>query len=479
MTESKLGLLLSSFDTADWKRFEAFLQSSYYNTNADILALFQAIHNAGGGLGRQDKAAVFTRAFPERPYDSRRMGYLMNQLLSLAEDFLSTEKFRADDFQRHRYALTALSERKLGKHYDFRLKKARKQLGKTLENTEHLHRQYLLAEVEMIHFANQKVRRSDPSVQQAYEKLNTFYYATVLKYACTLLSWSLVVKGKFELSPISRRVIEALREAPQASPLIQIYLSIYQTMNSGNQEEDSHRYFQRLEGYIKQYQHEIDQKEMREIYLYAVNFCARRIRKGEAAYRKRVIELYEDGIAQGHLFEQGYLSHWTYTNVVKLMLLEKQFLKAEEFIHRYKEKMPPRFYNDAFHFNLAELYFQQGRYGEVLKLLQQLTFTDSHYNMGSRMLIIKTFYELNDIEPLLSNLASFTRLLMRNKNLSGAYQETMLNFCKLLHQVLRVHNDKKKRDKTALRISSTDMVAERSWLLEALNKQMASASRPK
>ncbi|HKK79427.1 MAG TPA: hypothetical protein VJ933_07340, partial [Phaeodactylibacter sp.] len=309
--------------------------------------------------------------------------------------------------------------------------------------------------------------------QQAYEKLNTFYYATVLKYACTLLSWSLVVKGKFELSPISKRVIEALREAPQASPLIQIYLSIYQTMSSDNREEDSHLYFQRLEGYIKQCQQEVDQEEMREIYLYAINFCARRIRKGEAAYRKRVIELYEDGIAQGYLFEQGYLSHWTYTNVVKLMLLEKQFQKAEEFIHRYKEKMPPRFYNDAFHFNLAELYFQQGRYGEVLKLLQQLTFTDSHYNMGSRMLIIKTFYELNDIEPLLSNLASFTRLLMRNKGLSGAYQKTMLNFCKLLQQILRVHKDEAKREKTAERIRSTDMLAERSWLLEALDKQMA------
>lgn len=470
MRESKLGLLLASFDAADWKRFEAFLQSPYYNTNADILALFQA---AREDLSEQDKGTVFAQAFPGRSFDSHRMGYLMNQLLSLAEAFLATEKFRADDFQQHRYALTALSERKLEKHYKFRLKKTRKQLDKTRKDIQHLRSQYLLAEVEMMHFAHQKVRRSDPSVQQAYERLNKFYYATLLKYACTLLSWSLVVKGEFELSPITRRVIKALLDAPQAPPLIQIYLSIYQTMSPHGSEEDSRRYFQLLEGYIKKYQREIDQAEMREIYLYAINFCARRIRRGDGAYRKRVIELYEDGIAQGYLFEQGHLSHWTYTNVVKLMLLEKQFQKADEFIHRYKEKMPPRFYNDAFHFNLAELYFQQGRYGEVLKLLQQLTFTDSHYNMGSRMLIIKTFYERNDVEPLLSNLASFTRLLMRNKALSGAYQKTMLNFCKMLHQVLRVHKDEKKRDKTAERISSTDMLAERSWLLEALDKQMA------
>ncbi|HKK78463.1 MAG TPA: hypothetical protein VJ933_02495, partial [Phaeodactylibacter sp.] len=140
---------MTSFNSGDRKRFEAFLQSPYYNTNMDILALFQAIYPTGEGVCKQDKAAVFARAFPDRPYDSRRMGYLMNQLLSLAEDFLSTEKFRTDDFQRHRYTLTALSERKLAKHYDFRLKKARKQLGKTLENTHHLHRQYLLAEVEM------------------------------------------------------------------------------------------------------------------------------------------------------------------------------------------------------------------------------------------------------------------------------------------------------------------------------------------
>lgn len=472
MKESKLGTLLTSFSTTDWNRFDAFLQSPYYNTNEDILVLYRAMQSDEGGVTVQDKATVFAQAFPSRSYDSRRMGYLMNQLISLAESFLSTEKFRADEFQQQRYALTALSERKLKKHYEFLLKKTQKQQGRALKDIKLLQQRYLLAEVEMMHFANQKVRRSDPSVQQAYKSLNEFYYANLLKYACTLLSWKLVVKGEFELSPITRRVIDALLEEPPVSPLIQTYLSIYQTINSEGCEVYSHRYFQALEGFIEQYQKEIKQDEMREIYLYAINFCARRIRKGEGAYRKRVIKLYEDGIAQGYLFEQGYLSHWTYTNVVKLMLLEKQFQKASDFIHRHKEEMPPRFYNDAFHFNLAELYFQQGKYGEVLELLQQLTFTDSHYNMGSRMLIIKTFYELNDIEPLLSNLASFTRLLMRNKRLSGAYQKTMLNFCKLLHQILRVHKAENKREKTAQRIAATDLLAERSWLLEALDKQM-------
>jgi hypothetical protein len=471
MKASKLGGLLASFDPKDWRRFEAFIYSPYFNNNEDAKALFEALRTPDG-VTALEKEAVFAKAFPGRPFDSRRMGYLMNYLLTLAEQFLATEGFGEATQQQHRYTLEAYSKRKLHKHYEFLLNKTKKLQSQEMASTQLLLQEYQLAEVEMVHFTNQKIRRSDPSVQHAFNYLNTFYYAHLLKYACAILSWKLVVKGHFELSPTTLQTIEALMSTPPESPLIQIYLHIYKTISTEGPEEESHHHFQMLEQLIKQHQEHIEQDEMREIYLYAINFCARRIRKGQHAYRKRVIELYEYSIAKGYLFENERLSHWTYTNVVKLMLLEKQYQKAVDFMHRHKEHLPTRFYNDAFHFNLAELHFQQGEYGEVLKLLQQLTFTDSHYNMGSRMLIIKTFYELDDLEPLLSNLASFTRLLMRNKKLSGAYQKTMLNFCKVLNQILRVQQDEEKKQKAAQRIADTELLAERSWLLEALDKQM-------
>jgi len=467
MNRSKLGELLATFSKGEWRRFKDFVASPYFNKNEDVMQLCLAVAESED-LGQESKASVYGRAFPGQEYDASKMGHLMNYLLKLAEQFLAMERFQADDFRPKRYVLQELSERKLTKQYDFILRKVQKQLDDKPKNIEYFKQRYQLGEVKMIHFSNQKIRRFDPSMQEVYDGLNEYYYAALLKYVCAILSWKLVVTGEFELTSITKQVIKSLSAYPPKSPLIRIYLSIYKTISTGEEESDLH--FQELERFLKEHRHSIEQEEMREIYLYAINYCARRMRDGEREYRKRVIELYEEAIEYRYIFEQGYLSHWTYTNVVKLILLEKRYDQAEAFIHRYKDHLPPRFYVDALHFNLAELNFKRGAYDEVLTHLQYLSYSDSYYNPGSRMLMIKTLYEKEELESLISHLASFTKFLMRHKGLSTTYQRTMLNFCKMLNQVLRVSAPDRKANLQE-KIRKLPLLAEREWLLEALERE--------
>lgn len=469
MRSSKLGQLLHTFDETDWKRFEAFLHSPYFNKNEAVTQLGSSLAASAPELP-EGKEAAFQAAFPGQAFDARKMGHLMNYLLKLAEQFLAVQRLEQEAFQQQRYTLIELSERKLGKHYDFLLKKTKESVSDALQATEVLRRQYELSEVEMVHFSHQKVRRFDPSMQAVYEELNEYYYAQVLKYACALLSWQLVVSGHFKLSPITEQLIQQLSEHPPVSPLTRLYLSIYKTLSTGEEESGAH--FQLLLQFLQQYRGEIAINEMQEIYLYAINFCARKMRKGEKGYAQLVLQLYEEAIANRYLFDNGYLSHWTYTNVVKLGLLQTRYDWTEQFIHKYKEDLPPRFYEDAFHFNLAELYFYRGNYSEVLNHLQHLSFSDPYYNLGSRMILIKTFYELDETEALLSHLASFTIFLKRNRGLSSAYQQTCLNFCKLLHQILRTTSAEKQADLLE-RTEHMQPLAERNWLLKTLSEKLA------
>lgn len=469
MYTSKLGQLLLTFNTSDWKRFLTFVESPYFNTNTDVIRLGQSVYQLRGSESIT-KAEVYRHCFPGQPFDTQRMGTLMNYLLKLAEHFLSVEKFLKDDFESVKDQLWELSDRKLSKHYDFLLRKLEKQLGKDDNKISavHLSRQFRLAEVKMFHFSNQKVRRGDPIMQEVYQKLNLYYYTRVLQYSCALISWQLVVNGKFELSKVTTNLIEDLYKDPPKYPLILIYLSIYKAIVTGEEENGLH--FQNLLAYLEKYEQRIEHDEIKEIYLYAINFCARKIRKGENSYSTIVLNLYDEGIRHKYLHTNGYLSHWTYTNVVKMGLLQHRYDWVEEFINRYKEELQPEFYEDAFHFNLAELYFTKGLYNEVLDHIQHLSFSDPYYNLGTRMIMIKTFYELNEEESLLARLASFTIYLKRDTNLSSTYQQTCLNFCKLLHQILKVNSDQKK-EKLIREIEQTKPLAERNWLLTTLRAQ--------
>ncbi len=469
MYTSKLGQLLLTFNTSDWKRFLTFIDSPYFNTNSDVTNLGRSIH----ALRMNDsltKAEVYEHCFPGQSFDSRRMGTLMNYLLKLAEQFLSVEKFLEDDFESLKDQLWELSDRKLSKHYDFLLRKLEKQLNeeKPKISSDHLSKQFRLAEVKLFHFSNQQVRRGDPIMQEVYQKLNLYYYSKILQYTCALISWQLVVSGKFELSKVTTNLIEDLHNAPPQHPLVLIYLSVYKAIVTG--EEENGRHFQDLLAYLEQYKNDIEHEELKEIYLYAINFCARKIRKGENTYSSIVLSLYEEGIRNKYLHTSGYLSHWTYTNVVKMGLLQERYDWVEQFINRYKGELQPEFYEDAFHFNLAELYFTKGLYNEVLDHIQHLSFSDPYYNLGTRMIMIKTFYELDEEESLLARLASFTIYLKRDTNLSSTYQQTCLNFCKLLHQILRVNSDQKK-EKLIQEIEQTKPLAERNWLLTTLKAQ--------
>ena len=69
------------------------------------------------------------------------------------------------------------------------------------------------------------------------------------------------------------------------------------------------------------------------------------------------MDLYIEGIKNNILLENGQISPWTYKNVVKLGLGLKRFEWVESFVREYSQYLSAREREDAYHFNLADLFF--------------------------------------------------------------------------------------------------------------------------
>lgn len=462
MKNSKLIELLSSFDSTEIRQFCEFVASPYFNKNQELVHLMAYLEALAPDFSEQrvEKQTVFHAVFPDRAFDKRHLAYLMNYLLKLAERFLAIQRYEQNQMLSSCDVLDQYVDRKLDKHYNYLFSKTQQTLEeKEKRDGSELYHKYLTAQIATRHFYSKQVRKFDPSLQSVCDELDEFYFFHKLKYSCEMLSRQTMLKADYQLAFVDE-VKSYLLQQTGIDPLTEIYLYIFLSYSYPDEEQ----YFEKLMGLIDEHAQQIGQKIRREIYLYAINYCAPKTRKGIEKYFRIVVELYVKGIENKSLFDGNYLSHWTYTNVVRLALRIQRHQWVETFIKEYVDNLAPSVRTDAEHYNLAELYFHKGDYDAVLTHLNQLHFSDLHYHLGSRVILLKTYHALEADESLLSLLAAFSVYLRRNKDVSIAIKKNYLNFCNLLNQLMR--RNTKKWKALGIRIKETQPLAERGWLLQ-------------
>lgn len=466
MKNSKLIELLQTFEPGQFRQFCEFVSSPYFNKNEDLIAFVEYLERFGPDFPEEkiNKKVVFGALFRGQQFDNKQMAYLMNYLLKLGERFLAIQRYEQEEELNSCYLLDQFVDRKLDKHYNYLFKKTNKELNEPIrKDGKRFYYQYLLAQVATNHFYSKQIRQFDPSLQYVSDELDKFYFFHKLKYSCEMLNRQVIIKADYHL-----RFVEEVRtyllQRDDLEPLIEIYLHIYLSIAFPDQEA----YFEKLMQLIDDHGDTIDQKIRREIYLYAINYCGPKTRKGNEKYYQIVLNLYIKGIENKSLFDEAYLSHWTYSNVVRLALRSERYDWVETFIKDNVSNLPPQLREDAVHYNLAELYYHKKDFDSVLDHLNQLHFTDLHHHLGSRIILLKTYHEIQAEESLLSLLASFSVYLRRNKNMSAAHKKNYLNFCNLLNQLIR--KNPKKWELLGNDIRTVNPLAERSWLLQVWDK---------
>jgi hypothetical protein len=187
------------------------------------------------------------------------------------------------------------------------------------------------------------------------------------------------------------------------------------------------------------------------------------MRKGTAGFDAEALDLYVEGLEQQVLLDGDTLSPWTFNNVVKLALRLKRFDWINGFMSAYEAQLPEAFREDVLHYNRAELYYATNALQKAQSALLQVSYSDLNYYLGARVLLAKIYYEMEEIEPLLSLLAAFMIFLKRNRNISNDIRQTCLNFCNILFKIVK--RKPGTTDKIRQRIQSTPLLTERQWLL--------------
>lgn len=461
MEDSKLIELLKTFSAKELREFNEFVQSPFFNKNSELIRFYEHLRTLAPAFSspKVTKEAVFKALYPKQKYDDKQLNYLNNFLLKLAEQYIAYSRFKGNELLERYQLLEAYNQRNLDKHYQFIYNQTNKLLDEwPNRNHEFYQLQYLLADISNRHFLKQQIRRYDDRLQLAGDYLDQYYLASKLKYCCEMLDRKMSIAAEYEVR-FANVISQLVENNPEmVTPPIAIYHTLLNMlMDMGNAD-----HFNKLVALTETHKAHFPMEELKDLYSYAINYCIRRVNQGAPEFLEELFKQYLKSLEAGTLMDGGFLSPWAYKNLIGVGLRLKKFEWTESFIKDYNEKLSPEFRANALHYNLAELHYYQKDYDKALQHLNQVEFSDIYYNLDTKKMMLKIYYELDEIDALLSLLASFKMFLRRTKLISATNKVAYLNFV----QALTLLSRKEKRVQPALErmLNDPEPLGDRAWL---------------
>ncbi len=469
MQNTKLFALLHSFSTREWRKFSEFLHSPFFNKKEELTqfydCLYQVCRQGPGPLMRLEKQSLHQLAFPDQQYDEKQFNHLSSQLSLLAEKFLGLMTYEQDGILKEYHQLQACVERSLSKNVNYLSQKVEKKLTSLpYQNADYYFQKYLYYQLRDQYFTQQKIRKFDQNLLQASQYFDCYFLSKKLSLLCATLERQRIFAQQ-EAVPLEKELLEIVKTGQfMDQPPIALYGSILLMLK----EEKKVQHYQNFRSLFKDYQSHFSPNEIQLFYQFAINYCSRKIRFGDKSYAKEMLALYQESLAGGYLLENDQISPWAYKNIVKLGLGLQRFNWVESFIREFTPKLPEDKKQDAFHFNLADLYYHRKAYNEALQQLNVLEFSDVHYKLDARIILLKIYYETQEYEALDSLISSFRIFLLRHKEITKAVKTPYLNFLSILNRMLT--QGQTKAIAIESKIQQTNTLSSRSWLLAEVRK---------
>lgn len=470
MKNSKLIRLLAAFSREEMAAFADFLNSPYFNQRGDLVQLFEYLRNLAPDFPEKalDKEKAFQAVFPGEPFDDKLLAYRMNYLLQQGERFLSIRSFERSPILPQLHLLEDLAGRKLEKEFAFVHNKLNRQLDEAeIIDSESFFYRFRMGETGDQLFMTRDERRYDPHLELASENLDRFYFSKKLRLMGEMINRQHIFNQPYDLGTHHWLMSGLEHSAILGSPLVKTY---YHILKMISQEETAAEEYKQVKSLFQASLPSFSVTDQQNILSHLLNFCIRQIREqvDRRPFMEEALSLYIFGIESRIYLPNNQLSPWHFKNIIKLAFNLGNFDWAENFMYQYSPNLQETFRENALYYNLADLYYQKKDYARAMKFLNQVEFTDIHYNLNAKLLLLKIYYELDEEEALLSLLASFSIYLKRNKNLSNDLRKTYENFCKLLARIMRRNPRKWPAIKND--ILHTSPITDRKWLMNVWEK---------
>lgn len=457
MQASNLYQLVKSFSNLELREIRKFLTSPFHNPRTDLVQLFDFLV----GSDSTNKENAWQQVHPDQPFDDQKLRLLMSYLHRSLEQYLAVKEATANELNNRLHLAVAYRKRGLTTAFE----RSRQQFEKAMEAQPLRDAQYFQNHYHLHWEKYLKATAENPAValplHELADSIDAYYLSTRLRLICFAIAQQNVYQADNQSFMEEEIVALAERERWAGEPAVAVFLHCYRMLRK----PDEPVHFQAFKQLLRLEQSPFGPEEMRGLYIFAINYCIRRMNEGHSDQLPELLDLYKSGLATGHLLENGVLSRFTYHNIVGAGLRSGDLEWVNFFVHEYKNTLERSYRESSFSFSLARLEYTRRRYGAVLELLQKANYRDPLLNLAAKTLLLKTWYELGEHDLLQSHLDAM-RNYIRRKQVNGYYRTNYLNIVRFADKLLNINwNSKKEMEALKDELQKEEVLTEKEWLL--------------
>ena len=407
----------------------------------------------------------------------KKLGPYYNYTLKLLREFLQHEEFHKSDRTAGLFLLKALRSRKMDKLFEGTLSHYRSQAEQAVVRDKEFYQfAFELATEADLYYIQKAKRSKDHNILLKEANLDRYYFTQRLRDACEIFMRTKILDLEHS-DPLLPYLLEALSEQFEHlvdEPIIQTYHKIYLMLTT----ERTTYYFDARRT-LQEHSAVFPLTDLREIYRYLQNFCNYMINAGDQQFLEESFKLYKSQLGIDLLLENGHLNEWHYKNIVTTAIRLGETPWVIDFIEAYKSKLWPAKAENAYRFNLAHYYYATRQYGEVLNLLRHVDYSDLRYSLGSKALLLRTYYDLGEDEPLYALADSFRHYLLRNKLMANVRRQGYHNLFRFTRKAAQLRSTRSiwPEEKTARELEKLKKAVDKagsifneSWLREKIGE---------
>lgn len=473
MLSDKLITLLRTFSKVELNRLRKFVDSPYLNDDPDVLRLFDYCHSvlkkSPADLDLVPKEKIWKKLFPDQPYHDLTLRRMASDLTQLAIRFRAMEhrqNIPAEEWINEQKALEAAG---LDKH----LAGIERQITRHIQESTTFDTEFYLFTFQyywnIFNRSYRVVAATDymAKLLPADLALESFYVTQKLKMYVAWLSYRQFRSTDREL-PLPPGFWDHIKNQDfDQVPMVNIYKLVVNILENPADESLFYELLEKLDTVGNM----LSVADYRECCFIAQNYCALKINQGKSEYYNRANEIFKVMVARNALIEDGQLAEGIYKNIITTGLRAGEHQWVKTFIEEYSWFLPPAIRENAYAYNLANLYSHLKDYDRALEVLRSVEYSSVTYALGAKTILLRIYYEQREFMALDSLIDSFRIYLRRNKQISKNLQKEYNNFLNLVKKMTTIRKgDKKAIADIRERIMAASYNMPKKWLKDIIEE---------
>lgn len=471
LSGTRLFNLLKVLSRTEWTELEAFIKSSIVGPTGRSLELLEILSVYQTRLDGPEltRELLFGRLFPGIKYEDKKLRYAMTDLYRMATNYLKIKSLNNKPELSEVLLQEELARRGADKPYLACYHKDEKEsLRDAGIDPLYYHYRHLEEYIYLNDYLPRKQREEHNHLESTTRYLDIYYLSRKLQLLCAIINERNVRAVEYSVF-LKDELLEQLKNGAFGDVmLIKCYYLILMTLLNPDDESA----FFNLQKLLSNRGHEFKFPELRDMYQYLMNYCIKKINQGNTGYVYTLFEVYKTVLAGKIIFTDGVLSQWDYKNIVVIGIRSGEHEWVEHFIENYKGSLRAGEQENAFIYNMAYLQFSRGAYRKTLSLLRQVEFTDVYYQLDMRAIILKCYFEMDDIETLFYHAAAFRIFISRSKLISD-YQRTIYrNLIRFTTAVVKAKGNRRRLELLMEEVNAVRQIADINWLKKNIESEL-------